>query len=151
MLEEARELMIKFIEKYGFNDEVTIASSVLVDKILNKERGEKMSSVADVVYNHIVCSKGDEVVSVEVDFNKNLLHILTQYMYKSANKTFKSLIEKEEAEKKAKFNSVILMPHFLKESKKWENKIGIPLKYWSEAEHIKFKAYFMKKYEGLVK
>ena len=29
-----------------------------------------MSSVADVVYNHIVCSKGDEVVSVEVDFNK---------------------------------------------------------------------------------
>lgn len=40
MLEEARELMIKFIEVYGFNDEVTIASSVLVDKILNKE-GEK--------------------------------------------------------------------------------------------------------------
>ena len=40
MLEEARELMIKFIEAYGFNDEVTIASSVLVDKILNKE-GEK--------------------------------------------------------------------------------------------------------------
>ena len=62
-------------------------------------------SVADVIYNHIVCSKGDEVVSVEVDFNKNLIHILTQYMYKSANKTFKSLIEKEEAEKKAKFNS----------------------------------------------
>ena len=66
------------------------------------------TSVADVVYNHIVCSKGDEVISVEVDFNKNLIHILTQYMYKSANKTFKSLIEKEEAEKKAKFNSVIL-------------------------------------------
>ena len=40
MLEEARELMIKLIEIYGFNDEVTIASSVLVDKILNKE-GEK--------------------------------------------------------------------------------------------------------------
>ena len=40
MLEEARELMMKFIEVYGFNDEVTIASSVLVDKILNKE-GEK--------------------------------------------------------------------------------------------------------------
>lgn len=150
MLEEARELMIKFIEIYGFNDEVTIASSVLVDKILNKE-GEKMSSVADVVYNHIVCSKGDEVVSVEIDFNKNLIHILTQYMYKSANKTFKSLIEKEEAEKKAKFNSVILMPHFLKESKKWENKIGIPLKYWSEAEHIKFKAYFMRKYGDMIK
>ena len=36
MLEEARELMIKIIELYGFNDEVTIASSVLVDKILNK-------------------------------------------------------------------------------------------------------------------
>ena len=110
-----------------------------------------MSSVADVVYNHITCSKGDEVISVEVDYNENLVHILTQYMYKSANKTFKSLIEKEEAEKKAKFNSVVLMPHFLKESKKWENKIGIPLKYWSEAEHMKFRAYFMKKYEGLVK
>lgn len=109
------------------------------------------TSVADVIYNHIVCSKGDEVVSVEVDFNKNLLHILTQYMYKSANKTFKSLIEKEEAEKKAKFNSVILMPHFLKESRKWENKIGIPLKYWSEAEHMKFKAYFMKKYGDMIK
>ncbi len=110
-----------------------------------------MSSVADVIYNHIVCSKGDEVVSIEVDYNENLVHILTQYMYKSANKTFKSLIEKQEAEKKAKFNSVILMPHFLKERRKWENRIGIPLKYWSEAEHIKFKAYFMKKYEGLVK
>ena len=109
------------------------------------------TSVADVVYNHIVCSKGDEIASVEVDFNKNLIHILAQYMYKSANKTFKSLIEKEEAEKKAKFNSVILMPYFLKESKKWENKIGIPLKYWSEAEHIKFKAYFMKKYGDMIK
>lgn len=151
MLEEARELMIKFIEVYGFNDEITIASSVLVDKILNKEGGEKVSSVADVIYNHIVCSKGDEVISVEVDFNKNLIHILTQYMYKSANKTFKSLIEKEEAEKKAKFNSVILMPHFLKESKKWENRIGIPLKFWSEAEHMKFKAYFMKKYGDMIK
>ena len=105
-----------------------------------------MSSVADVVYNHIVCSKGDEVVSIELDYNENLVHILTQYMYKSANKTFKSLIEKEEAEKKAKFNSV-----FLKESKKWENRIGIPLKFWSEAEHIKFKAYFMKKYGDMIK
>ena len=74
-----------------------------------------------------------------------------QYMYKSANKTFKSLIEKEEAEKKAKFNSVILMPHFLKESKKWENRIGIPLRYWSEAEHMKFKAYFMRKYGDMIK
>ena len=45
MLEEARELMMKFIEAYGFNDEVTIASSVLVDKILNKEgeNGNKCS------------------------------------------------------------------------------------------------------------
>ena len=105
-----------------------------------------MSSVADIVYNHITCSKGDEVVSVEVDYNENLVHILTQYMYKSANKTFK-----EEAEKKAKFNSVILMPHFLKESKKWENRTGIPLKFWSEAEHIKFKAYFMRKYGDMIK
>ena len=66
-----------------------------------------MSSVADIVYNHITCSKGDEVVSVEVDYEANLIHILTQYLCKSADKTFKSLIEKEEAEKKAKFNSVI--------------------------------------------
>ena len=109
------------------------------------------TSVADVIYSDIVWSDGDEVVSVDVDVNRKLLHILTQYMYKSANKTFKSLIEKEEAEKKAKFNSVILMPHFLKESKKWENRIGIPLKYWSEAEHIKFKAYFMKKYGDMIK
>ena len=110
-----------------------------------------MSSVADIVYNHITCSKGDEVVSVEVDYNENLVHILTQYMYKSANKTFKSLIEKEEAEKKAKFNSVRLMPDFWKESKEWENKIGIPVKYWWEAEHMKFKAYFMKKYGDMIK
>ena len=40
MLEEARELMVKSIELYGFNDEVTIASSVLVDKILIKEGAE---------------------------------------------------------------------------------------------------------------
>lgn len=44
MLEEARELMIKLITMYGVNDEVTIASSVLVDKILNKE-GEKKCQV----------------------------------------------------------------------------------------------------------
>ena len=110
-----------------------------------------MSSVADIVYNHITCSKGDEIVFIELDYNENLVHILTQYMYKSANKTFKSLIEKEEAEKKAKFNSVVLMPYFLKESKKREKELGIPIKYWSDTEHMKFRAYFMKKYEGLVK
>ena len=110
-----------------------------------------MSSVADVIYNHIVCSKGDEVVAIEPNYQENLGYILTQYMYKSANKTFKSLIEKEEAEKKAKFNSVVLMPYFLKESKKREKELGIPIKYWSDTEHMKFRAYFMKKYEGLVK
>ena len=110
-----------------------------------------MQSVADVVYNHIVLSKGDKVVAVELNYQANLGHILTQYMYKSADKTFKSLIEKEEAEKKAKFNSVILMPYFLKESKKREKELGIPLKYWSEKEHEKFRLYFMRKYEGFVK
>ena len=40
MLEEAKGLMNKFIDLYGLNDEVTIASSVLVDKILNKEGAE---------------------------------------------------------------------------------------------------------------
>ena len=110
-----------------------------------------MQSVADVVYNHIVLSKGDEVVAVEPNYQVNLGHILTQYMYKSADKTFKSLIEKEEAGKKAKFNSVILMPYFLKESKKREKELGIPLKYWTEKEHEKFRLYFMRKYEGLVK
>ena len=49
MLEEARELMIKFIEVYGFNDEVTIASSVLVDKILNKE-GEKNDKLTRSIF-----------------------------------------------------------------------------------------------------
>lgn len=110
-----------------------------------------MQSVADVVYNHIVLSKGDEVVAIEPNYQANLGHILTQYMYKSTDKTFKSLLEKEEAEKKAKFNSVILMPYFLKESKKREKELGIPLKYWSEKEHEKFRLYFMRKYEGLVK
>ena len=43
MLEEARSLMIKAIEEYGLNDETTLACSVLVDKILNKE-GEDVSS-----------------------------------------------------------------------------------------------------------
>lgn len=38
MLEKARELMIEFIEKYGLNNDMTLASSVLVDKILNEER-----------------------------------------------------------------------------------------------------------------
>lgn len=106
-------------------------------------------SVADIVYNHIVCSKGDEVISIELNENENLIHILSQYTYKSADKTFKSLLEKEEAEKKAQFNSVILMPYFLKESKKREKELGIPIRYWSESEHTKFKIYFMKKYEGM--
>lgn len=43
MLEEARSLMIKAIEEYGLNDEATLACSILVDKILNKE-GENVSS-----------------------------------------------------------------------------------------------------------
>ena len=40
MLEKARSLMIEAIEEYGLNDEATLACSILVDKILNKE-GEK--------------------------------------------------------------------------------------------------------------
>ena len=40
MLEKARELMIEFIEKYGLNDKATLASSVLVDEILNKGEEE---------------------------------------------------------------------------------------------------------------
>ena len=39
MLEEARKLMNKAIEEYGINDEATLACSILVDKILNKENG----------------------------------------------------------------------------------------------------------------
>ena len=34
-------------------------------------------SVADVIYNHIVLSKGDEVVAVEPNYQANLGHILT--------------------------------------------------------------------------
>ena len=43
MLEEARSLMIKAIEEYGLNDEATLACSILVDEILNKE-GEDVCS-----------------------------------------------------------------------------------------------------------
>ena len=65
-----------------------------------------MQSVADVVYNHIVLSKGDEVVAVEPNYQENLGHILTQYMYKSADKTFKSLLEKEKKQKR-KLNLIV--------------------------------------------
>lgn len=110
-------------------------------------------SVADVVYNHVVKArtKSHEIKSIEVDYEENLMHILSQYLYKTSNKIFKSRIEQEEAEKKAKFNSVILMPYFIKESKQREKELGIPIQYWSQKEHDKFKLYFMKKYEDKCK
>ena len=60
MLEEARELMIKFIEVYGFNDEVTIASSVLVDKILNKEGEKKVTIASSVLVDKILNKEGEK-------------------------------------------------------------------------------------------
>ena len=40
MLEKARALLHEIIEKYGVNDELTLSTSSLVDKILNKHREE---------------------------------------------------------------------------------------------------------------
>ena len=47
-------------------------------------------------------------------------HILNQYKYKTTNRIFDRVIEKEEAMRKADLNSVILMPYFLKECSKRE-------------------------------
>ena len=110
-----------------------------------------MKSEADIIYNHVVGSISDKVTPIKLSYGDNFVNILTQYACKTSKNVFKKEIEKHEAEKRAKFNSVVLMPCFIKESEKWAKNIGVNIKYWSDSEHEKFRNYFMKKYEGLVK
>ena len=43
--------------------------------------GSKMKSNADIIYNLIEKQKGDFVVPIEVNNDRNLQYILTQYAY----------------------------------------------------------------------
>ena len=147
MLEEARGLMNKFIELYGFNDEVTIASSVLVDKILNKE-GQNVKSQADIIYNHIVKAETDNVETIEVNYIETVFRALTMRIIE---KEFKELIKRTEIEKKTLFSVELLKPYFMKEIEKWEKNVGISSKLWSEQEHKKFETYFLEKYKRMIK
>ena len=108
-----------------------------------------MKSNADIIYNHIEKQKGDYVVTIELDNDENLKYVLTQYVYK--HNIFKKVIEAEERRQRAEFNSNILMPYFLTELVKWENKTGVKSEFWSEQEHEKFKDCFMNKYKDMIK
>ena len=108
-----------------------------------------MKSNTDIIYNHIEKQKGEFVIPIELDNDENLKHVLTQYVYK--HNVFKKVIEEEERRKRAEFNSNILMPYFLTELVKWENKTGVKSEFWSEQEHEKFKDYFMNKYKDMIK
>ena len=147
MLEEASGLMNKFIELYGFNDEVTIASSVLVDKILNKE-GQNVKSQADIIYNHVVKAKSDKVETIEINYIETIFRALTMRIIE---KEFKELIKMTEIEKRTLFSVELLKPYFIKEIEKWEKNVGISSKLWSEQEHKKFETYFLEKYKRMIK
>lgn len=108
-------------------------------------------SVADIVYRHVEKSKTDNIETVEIDPNIFKKIIFEQLLYKTFDETFESEINRIKAENKAKFNSVVLMPYFIKESEDWSKKIGVDIKYWSDYEHEKFKDYFMNKYREMVK
>ena len=108
-----------------------------------------MKSSADIILNSIEEQKGDFVVPIEIDNDENLKYVLTQYVYK--HNVFKKAIEEEERRKQAEFNSSILMPYFLMELVKWENKVGVKSDFWSEEEHDRFKNYFMSKYGKMIK
>ena len=108
-----------------------------------------MKSNTNIIYNHIEKQKGEFVIPIELDNDENLKHVLTQYVYK--HNIFKKVIEEEERRQRAEFNSNILMPYFLMELVKWENKVGVKSEFWSEQEHEKFKDYFMNKYKDMIK
>ena len=108
-----------------------------------------MKSSADIILNSIEEQKGDFVVPIEIDNDENLKYVLTQYVYK--HNIFKKVIEAEERRQRAEFNSNILMPYFLMELVKWENKVGVKSDFWSEEEHDRFKNYFMSKYGKMIK
>ena len=108
-----------------------------------------MKSQADIIFNHIEKQKGDFVVPVETVNDKLLAYALNQYVWKY--NIFNKVIEKKEAEKKAKYNSIILAPYFALESERWSKNIGVKIDFWSEQEHEKFKDYFMNKYKHMMK
>ena len=108
-----------------------------------------MKSSADIILNSIEEQKGDFVVPIELNNDENLKYVLTQYVYK--HNIFKKVIETEERRQRAEFNSSILMPYFLMELVKWENKVGVKSDFWSEEEHDRFKNYFMSKYGKMIK
>ena len=108
-----------------------------------------MKSNADIIYNHIEKQKGNFVVPIEINTDDFLAYTLEQYVYK--NNVFKKVIEAEERRQRAEFNSNILMPYFLMELDKSENKVGVKSEFSSEQEHEKFKNYFMSKYKDMIK
>ena len=110
-----------------------------------------MKSEADVIYNHIVGSRSDEVTPIELNYGDNFINILTQYACKTSKNVFKKEIEKHEAIKKAEFNAIVLRPYFARESEKWAKNIGVKIDFWSEQEHEKFKDFFMNKYKDMIK
>lgn len=101
-------------------------------------------SVADVIYNHIIQSRTNEIVPVEVNYGDNFINIISQHTCKTKRNIFHEILKTEEVAK-------ILYPYFMLEVKKWSKKIGLHINLWSEEEHEKFSGYFMKKYEGMVK
>lgn len=101
-------------------------------------------SVADEVYRHI---EGQNIEKIDVDYGANLVHILTQYMYKSSNKVFENRLNQE----KAKIISEKLQPYFNKEVEKKEKKVGTIFKYWTNEEKENFRLFFMEKYKDLIK
>ena len=108
-----------------------------------------MKSNTNIIYNHIEKQKGDFVIPIELNNDENLKYVLTQYVYK--HNIFKKIIETEDRRQRAEFNSNILMPYFLVELVKWENKVGVKSEFWSQEEYNRFKVYFMNRYGKLIK
>ena len=109
-----------------------------------------MKSNADIIFNHITeKQKGDFVVTVEIDNDDFLADTLMMYLCK--DNIFDKIIKREEAERKARCNSIILAPYFAFESEKWAKNIGVKIDFWSEQEHEKFKDFFMNKYKSMMK
>ena len=108
-----------------------------------------MKSNADIIYNHIEKQKGDFIVPIEINTDDFLADTLMMYLCKK--NIFDKIIKKEEAERKARCNSIILAPYFAFESEKWAKNIGVKIDFWSEQEHEKFKDFFMNKYKSMLK
>ena len=105
-----------------------------------------VKSVADEIYNHI----NGKVEHIEINYYDNLVNIIRQFNCKTDDNTFTEAIEKDKLDRKIKFDSLILMPSFLKEVSIREKELGVKMAYWSEEEHEKFKTYFMGAYKGKV-